>query len=91
MKQIVRNFLFVTFFLLVLGNIVLVVKSTQMGVDAVRIEQEIQDLKNENQKLVVEVSHMESLQYAASISASLGFTKTPKPMYFDNLKYARSN
>jgi len=53
-----------------------------------RFVSEIDRYKTENKRLQTEVFRAGSLDYAASMSASLKFTKKSQPLYFEQLKYA---
>ncbi|PIY68566.1 hypothetical protein COY90_05285 [Candidatus Roizmanbacteria bacterium CG_4_10_14_0_8_um_filter_39_9] len=88
MKSIFKNSLIGIFILLAAANIYLFVASMYIGDEINKYESHITALKQENTDLEHEVYEVESLQYAASLSASLHFTKQVQPVYFENMKYA---
>jgi len=88
MRNVLKDTLIVTFFILLIANTAIFVSGMYLGDDINRFDGEIRKLNRENAVLEKEVYQAESLQYAASLSAKLNFTKQSQPLYFENLKYA---
>lgn len=88
MKVVLKDVLIVLFFILLIANTGIFVSGMYLGDDINRFDGEIKKLTRENATLEKEVYQAESLQYAASLSAKLNFTKQSQPVYFENLKYA---
>lgn len=88
MKAILKNALIVFFFILLISNVGIFVSGMYLGDDINRYDGEVTKLTRENSILEKEVYQVGSLQYAASLSAHLNFTKQSQPVYFENLKYA---
>ncbi len=88
MKIVLKDTLIGLFFLLLVANTGIFVSGMYLGDDINRFEGEIKKLNRENAILEKEVYQFGSLQYAASLSAKLNFTKQSQPVYFENLKYA---
>jgi hypothetical protein len=59
-----------------------------LGNQITHFEQEIKKIHQQNVELDKQTSHLDSLEYAASIAASLDFVKRSTPIVLDNLKYA---
>jgi hypothetical protein len=88
MKILFKNILILLFFILLIANTGIFVSGMHLGDDINRFEDEIKKLDQENTILEKEVYRVESLQYAASLSAKLNFVRQSQPLYFENLKYA---
>lgn len=88
MKVIFKNSFYFLFVGLLIANVYIFVTSMYLGDEINRFDSQIKTLTQENTGLEKEVYQAESLQYAASLSASLHFTAQSQPVFFDNLKYA---
>jgi outer membrane murein-binding lipoprotein Lpp len=88
MNTIVKNMFAALFAVLALVNVYIFVAGMYLADDINRYETEIETLSSENVRLEKEVYQAQSLQYAASLSAHLNFTKKSTPVYFESLKYA---
>ncbi|OGK62324.1 hypothetical protein A2334_02115 [Candidatus Roizmanbacteria bacterium RIFOXYB2_FULL_38_10] len=88
MKSIIRQGIYVLFILIAAANLYLFVAGMYLSDDINRFDNSIKKLTQENLQLEKEVYQVESLQYAASLSAHLDFTEKSQPVYFENLKYA---
>ncbi|MCL4375050.1 hypothetical protein M1523_04305 [Patescibacteria group bacterium] len=74
--------------LLVVANIYLFVRGMYLGDDISRFETKTQQLQQENIELEKKVLAAESLEHAASVAATLGFTSKSQPYSLESLKYA---
>jgi hypothetical protein len=88
MKFFFRNFIWIFFTGLILGNVYIFLSGIQLSNDVNRYEQEIKRLHSENTDLEKQVFEIESLRYTASMAATLNFTEQPAPIILDNSKYA---
>lgn len=88
MKTAVKNTLLVLLFTLVAINVYIFVAGMYLSDDINRFDLEIKKLTRENLMLERQVYEAQSLQYAASLSAKLDFTKKSQPIFFESLKYA---
>lgn len=88
MNSLLKNGLIALFVVLAASNIYLFVAGMYIGDEINKYESQITALKHENTYLEHEVYEVESLQYAASLSGTLRFTKQVQPVYFENMKYA---
>lgn len=74
--------------ILIVANMLVFVSGIHLGDQIGYFEKETQKIHEKNIELVKESSHYDSLQYAASMAATLNFTNTSNPVILDNLKYA---
>lgn len=88
MKNIIKDVFAAVFVLLIAGNIYIFVRGMALADNINRFQDQIAELTTDNQHLQTEIYAAESLQRAASLSASLSFTKKSVPFYFEQLKYA---
>lgn len=88
MKLIARNAFIALFIVLAAVNLYIFVAGMYLSDDINRYDTQISKLSEENLRLEKDVYEAESLQYAASLSASLNFTEKSQPVFFDSLKYA---
>lgn len=86
--NIIKKFIWVTFFILLIANVFIFVHSITLGNEINRFETEIKKLHQENIKLSNKTYEIDSLQYASSMAAQLDFTQTAKPIYLDEQTYA---
>lgn len=77
-----------SFILLLTGNIILFVSSMNLSSQMNEFDITTKQLAKENISLERDVLSLQSLQYAASLSASLNFDKTSQPVFFDELPVA---
>lgn len=77
-----------SFILLLTGNIILFVSSMNLSSQMNEFDIATKQLAKENISLERDVLSLQSLQYAASLSASLNFDKTSQPVFFDELPVA---
>lgn len=87
-KLILKNIIFGLFVFLVITNIVLFVSGIKLGDEINYFEKEIKVYHQQNVELDKQKSTISSLQYAASIAATLDFTQKSQPLYLDSLQYA---
>lgn len=88
MSTYIKHIVWVFFLALLVGNIGLFISGIRLSSDINRFETEIGTLRVENQDLEKKVYQIESLSYAASVSATLGYTKKAMPFYLENLAVA---
>lgn len=88
MKTATKHVLTVVFVILAFANLYIFVKSLYLSDDINKFEEKTNKLKLENDVLEKEIFQADSLQFAASLSAKLNFTKESEPVFFDNVKYA---
>jgi len=88
MNIIKKNIFYLVFAVLLFANVSIFISSMYLGEEINRFDSETKQLSQENLNLEKEVYQVQSLQYAASLSAHLNFTKQSQPVYFENLKYA---
>lgn len=88
MNAIVKNIFVALFLVVAVVNVYIFVAGMYLSDDINRYESQIETLSRENVRLEKEVYQAQSLQYAASLSARLNFTKKSAPVYFESLKYA---
>lgn len=88
MKHIYKYLIWVAFFALLITNIFVFLHSIKLSDEINRYEKEIAALHEENLQLSNKIYSVDSLQHAASLAASLNFTKKAQPVYLDDLKYA---
>jgi len=88
MKFIFKNFIWIFFVGLIIGNVYIFLSGIRLSNEINRYEKEITRLHNENTDLEKQVFEIESLKYTASMAATLNFTEQPAPMILDNFKYA---
>jgi cell division protein FtsL len=92
MKKLSGVAIWVLFFALMIGNISVFITGVSLSEDIYRFETEIEQLRQENIELETKVFKAESIEYAASLAADLGYTKKTQPVFFDNdTKYAYNN
>lgn len=84
MKAITNLTLWVLFFGLMIGNIVVFISGVQLSEDIHTYEQEIQEIEDENALLETRVLQIESMEFAATIAAELDYTKKADPVSFEN-------
>lgn len=89
MFKTLKNIIWFIFLILAVMNIFVFLKSIKISTDISLLEKEIKRLHQENIELEKEAFNFDSLQYAASVAASLDFNKKSQPLYLDNAKYAR--
>lgn len=88
MNLIKKNLFYLVFAILLFSNVAIFISSMYLGDEVNRFDSETKQLTQENAALEKEVYQAQSLQYAASLSAGLNFTKQSQPVFFENLKYA---
>ena len=88
MKFILKNFIWLFFIGLVIGNVYIFISGIQLGNEVNRYEGEINRLHQENTDLEKKVFEVESLRHTASMAAQLDFTEQSTPLILDNSKYA---
>ena len=85
MKKILIYFFL---FLLIAGNVYSFVSGIELANEIGTFETESKRIHQENIELEKKATTINSLQYAASIAASLDFVKQAAPIYLNNLTYA---
>lgn len=76
---------------LLIGNMYLFVTGMRLGSEISSFEKKIATLHLENSELEKKTYTIESLSYAASMAATMDFTKKVTPLYLDNATYAMKN
>ncbi|MDO8497643.1 MAG: hypothetical protein Q7S61_03800 [bacterium] len=76
---------------LLMGNMYLFVTGMKLGSEISLFEKKIITLHLENSELEKKTYTIESLSYAASMAATMDFTKKTAPFYLDNVTYAMKN
>jgi len=89
LKQVVLNSILVSFIVLVGANVAIFVHSIRLSDEINRFERDLKTVHQENLSLEKKVNEIDSLRFADSIAASLGFVKKAQPLYLDHLKYAK--
>jgi len=88
MKKTIKAVIYLLVVCLVVTNIYIFVVGIQSSNEVSRMEKSLEKLRQENIDLESQLSQIDSLEYAASIAASLDFEKKAVPTYLDSLKYA---
>ncbi len=88
MKKILKYFIYLSFAILIGANIAIFVKSMYLSQQINLFEKETKRLKQENIELEKEAYRINSLQYASSLAAELGFKKKAEPYFLENLGFA---
>ncbi len=84
MKTLTNITLWVLFFGLMIGNIVVFISGVQLSEDIHSYELEIEKLDEDNALLETKVLQIESMEFAATIAAELDYTKKAEPVSFEN-------
>lgn len=87
-RLIVKNSIWIIFVILLVTNFFIFVSGIKIGDEINYFEKETRVFHQQNVELEKQKSSLSSLQYAASIAATLDFTKKSQPIYLDNLPYA---
>lgn len=88
MRKIFLQLIFLTILVLMIVNVGLFVHSIVLGGEINKLEKETRALTFSNIDLDNKINTVDSLQYAASVAASLNFTASVKPVYLDRPQYA---
>ena len=88
MMKILKLIIWPVFFILLIVNVFIFVKSIDLGNDINYFEKEIKQIHQKNTELANQTYRIDSLQYTASVAAEFEFTQQAKAIYLDNLKYA---
>lgn len=88
MRILVKNAFWLVLIFLLIGQIYFFIVGIKLAANINNYEKEIKILQQENIELANNVYWVESLQYAASQAAELGFNQEIIPLYLDNLRYA---
>ncbi len=88
MKLLSKSIIWGIFAVLVVVNIFIFVNSIGLSDNINKFESDTKTLHQENLNLENEVYQIDSLQYAASVAASLNFSQKAQPIFLENLKYA---
>jgi hypothetical protein len=91
MRNILKNSVWLIFFVLIVTNIFVFVSGIQLSDKINYFDIQTKDLHRSNLELENKLSEIGSLQHAASIAANLDFTQKAQPMYLENLKYAMNH
>lgn len=73
---------------MIFANMFIFVSGIVLGNQISNFERETKKIHQANVQLDARASHLDSLEYAASVAASLDFTKRSTPIVLDNLRYA---
>ncbi|MBI3366591.1 hypothetical protein HY041_03115 [Candidatus Roizmanbacteria bacterium] len=88
MKKLIQYGIWIILPTLILANMFVFVSGIVLGDQIGHFEQETKKVHEQNVALEQKTSHLDSLEYAASIAASLDFVKRSTPIVLENLKYA---
>lgn len=88
MKKLFQYGVWMALPVLILVNMSIFVSGIVLANQISRFEQETKKIHQENIVLSTKTSHLDSLEYAASVAASLDFVKRFTPIVLENLKYA---
>jgi len=88
MKLTIKGLMIFLFLLLVLTNTYIFMVGIKSSNELSKMETELEKLKQDNIELETRLSHVNSLEYAASVAASLNFQEKTVSTYLDSLEYA---
>ncbi len=88
MKKLITYGVWVTLPLLILANMFIFVSGIMLSNQISRFERETKKIHEQNIALNTHTSRLDSLEYAASVAATLDFVKRSTPVVLENLKYA---
>jgi len=88
MKQLIKYGIWIIMPVLLFANMFIFVSGIVLGNQISHFEKETKKIHQQNVELDRQTSHLDSLDYAASIAASLDFVKRSPPIVLENLKYA---
>ncbi len=88
MNKIIQILIVILLPVLVAANMYLFVSGITLGDQINYFENQTTVLHERNVELTRQTSYLDSLQYAASMAATLNFVNDSKPMVLDNLRYA---
>lgn len=88
MPKILRTTIWLTFFTLMVANIILFVYGVNLSDEINFYETEVKKLRQENITLEKKVFKFDSVTYAASIAAELDYTASNNTVYLQNPGYA---
>jgi len=74
--------------MLIFINMFIFVSGIVLGNQITHFELETKKIHEQNVELGKQTSHIDSLENAASVAASLDFVKRSTPIVLDNLRYA---
>ena len=83
-----KNTVLITFITLAILNIAIFIKGIKLTTELGFFDKETNKLHQQNLELEKQAYDFDSLQYAASVAASLDFTQKTQLVYLDNLKIA---
>lgn len=87
-KQISPYVFWIGFFGLMIGNMYVFIQGIRLSDEIQRFEQDIVQLKKENIEIETTIYKVDSLQYAASLSAQMDYVKKADPLYLGKPGYA---
>jgi hypothetical protein len=88
MKKFIQYGIWVMLPVLILTNMFIFVSGIMLSNQISRFEKEIKKIHEQNIALNTQTSRLDSLEYAASVAATLDFVKRSTPVVLENLKYA---
>ncbi len=88
MRNVIPILVVILLPVLVAANMYLFVSGISLGDQINYFEGQTTVLHEKNVELTRQTSYFDSLQYAASMAATLNFVNDSKPMVLSNLKYA---
>ncbi len=88
MKKLIQYGVWIILPVLIIANMFVFVSGIVLGDQIGHFEKESKKIHEQNLALEQKTSHLDSLQYAASVAASLDFVKRSSPIVIENLKYA---
>lgn len=88
MKKLIKGIIYFLFVCLVITNVYIFVAGIKSSNELTQMENQLEKFKQENIDLESRLSQVDSLEYAASVAASINFDKRAVPTYLESLKYA---
>jgi len=88
MKKAIAKTIWVAVVLLTLSNFYFFIRGMSLSNEIIHFEKQTEQLHGQNLELEKKVFTAESLEHAASVAASLGYTVQSQPFNLENLKYA---
>ncbi len=88
MNKVIKPLVVIFFSGLVFANVYIFVAGIKSSVEITKIEAQLEKIKQENYSLEGKLGEVSSLEYAASMAATMDFSKKTVPTYLENLKYA---
>lgn len=91
MKRLLQYGIWVILPVLILANMFVFVSGIVLGDQIGNFEKESKKIHEQNVALEKKTSHLDSLEYAASVAASLDFVKRSSPIVLDTTPLSKNN